>query len=157
MASRENSSEDCGTHFEESTSTSPSKTSSIMEGSIFDHFENEFGIVIPEFLKNLLKFAGYENALILQDLDSNSLTIIENIAKSIVPKLFQSSLEEYLGPFHISPNDFFIMPGYKTLLEKLSNYAKKYLEKKILDKTPEKTITDSVTDSKTENAEKKLF
>lgn len=130
--------------------TTASSYSSSNTESVFEAFETEFQIKVPEFLKNLLIFTGYDNAFIIQDLDSNSLTAIENIARSHIPNLFQGSLEQYLGHFHTKPNEFFIMPGHKKLLEKLSNYAKKQMAKK----TTENMIEDDLGICNKERAQK---
>lgn len=97
-----------------------------------NHFEEKSCVSIPQYLKNLLEFSGFDNYISLKHFDEQNYREIENIAKNVIPSICKTEdrLEKYLGPFKTDPTCFFIVPGHKNLIKELKSFAETYVPKR---------------------------
>ncbi|KAB0792792.1 hypothetical protein PPYR_14751 [Photinus pyralis] len=93
-------------------------------GDIFQEFQKEYNVVIPLYLKNLLKFCGFDNQATLSQWSEDKAKEVVKVAVDFIPSVFPTSKDAYLGPFSNS-KVFDILPGQKLLLEKLKLFAER--------------------------------
>lgn len=90
-----------------------------MGNPIFKRFETDKNIKIPDYIKNLLIYTGFDNELTLGKMEVEDIAEIERIGREIMPLLEEERLFKYLGYFQDCPEKFCIFPGHKKILQEL--------------------------------------
>lgn len=112
---------------------------------ILEEFEIKTGMMLPNYLKNLLIFSGYDNAELIKKIDmKKDIEDVENVARNVLPNLYQGDeLRKYLGDFYKSPCNFMILPGLLKIVDELIRFSKKYSLKKLENDTPQKALNEN--------------
>lgn len=77
-------------------------------------FENEMG-AIPEYIKNILFVAGYNNTEVLKNIEDEDIAEIEKFARGPMLQLCQIT-EDFFGQLHNNAHQFFFVPGARKLI-----------------------------------------
>lgn len=89
--------------------------------------ENETGSQIPQYIRNVLKYNGFNSAMSLKLLEEKDLDEIETIVQSkvflgLIPS--DGNKKEILGPFHDVMDKFIFPRGYRKVLLAISTYIR---------------------------------
>lgn len=102
-----------------------------MTNPIFKHFELENHIKIPDYIKNLLVYTGFDHEFTLSKMEFEDISEIERIGREIIP-LLENRLFKYLGFFQDSPENFCIFPGHKKIIQELMVFCRNRSQKSSL-------------------------
>lgn len=93
--------------------------------------EEEIGVILPMYLKNLLNMTGFNNDHSMKGFEaSEHLPELETFARNVMAEYANSvcppeSKESYLGMFAKCPKLFTIASGHKIMLQRVSDFYKK--------------------------------
>lgn len=97
----------------------------------FTEAETALNIKIPLILKDLLIINGFENEIIISNINDSDIKEITLFARNELHKIIdKENLPKYYGPYWKNPSLFQIVPGHKNIIILLSEYYKKKLLKK---------------------------
>jgi len=93
--------------------------------------EMSLNIKIPITLKNLLIVNGFENEIVISNINDSDIRDIVSFAKNELHKIIdKENLPNYYGIYWKNPELFEIVPRYKHIISLLSKYCKKKLSHK---------------------------
>ncbi|KAL0100980.1 hypothetical protein PUN28_019401 [Cardiocondyla obscurior] len=102
-----------------------------LEDDIFAEAERSLDMKIPTSLKNLLKASGFENEIIMANMNDSDIQNILLFARKDLHKLIEKEdLPNYYGLYWKNPSVFEIMPGHKLMLSKPKEKQIKRTEQK---------------------------
>lgn len=97
---------------------------------IFAEAELSLNIKIPTALKNILIISGFDNKLILSNINNSDIEDMISFARNDLYKIIdKEELPKYYGLYWKNPSLFEIVPGYKRTIVLLSEYYKKLSHK----------------------------
>lgn len=101
------------------------------EVNVFAEVETSLNIKIPECLKNLLMVNGFENEIVISNINDSDIRDIVSFARNNLHKIIdKEDLPKYYGVYWKNPAIFEILPGYRHTISLLSEYYKKKLSHK---------------------------
>lgn len=102
-----------------------------LEVDVFAEAEISLNIKIPVSLKNLLIVNGFENEIVISNINDSDVRDIVSFARNDLHKIIdKEDLPKYYGLYWKNPSLFEIVPGYKHIISLLSEYYKKKLSHK---------------------------
>jgi len=105
------------------------------ENDVFAEAEMSLNIKIPITLKNLLIVNGFENEIVISNINDSDIRDIVSFAKNELHKIIdKENLPNYYGIYWKNPELFEIIPGYKHIISLLSEYY--YIKKSYHIKIP---------------------
>lgn len=99
------------------------------KNDFFTYLEEYVKYPVPELIKNILIFNGYDTAISLSKLDEDSLNEIETTMRnvfnaSLIPET--DSLQAYVGVFHKNFKQFVLFSGQKRFIKTLAEACYKF-------------------------------
>lgn len=88
--------------------------------------ESKLYCKVPEYIKNLLRINGLDNAAAIQSVNDEVIEQLELFAKSgsMLPYIPQNAdLKDFFWIFHKIQDKFLIVPGHKILLKCIVAYV----------------------------------
>ncbi|CAH0563130.1 unnamed protein product [Brassicogethes aeneus] len=111
----------------------------------FEQVKNNLGIIIPETLKNILMFTGYDNFYALKKLADSDIKAIEQQVRFDLPAVIEENeFQNYYGIYYKNPSAFKISAGHRKILFQISVTMEEKTPKKI--RSVEKSIEESSKD-----------
>lgn len=111
---------------------------------LFDNIEESLGIHLPLYLKNILKYSGYDNRLSLANITEADIRDIEAFARSsLMIHLKDKKVKNYEDFYHIFSDNienFMILPGHQKLIMAIGTMlAEKINEEKLKNASQKQT------------------
>lgn len=93
----------------------------------WDSIQSTTGLIVPSYIRNILKLNGFNSVMSLRFLDEEDLNEIENFVKSggmlrILPS--DANLNDFYGPFLESRTDFQFLRGHRKVLKYVSSFVR---------------------------------
>ncbi|KAK4882222.1 hypothetical protein RN001_005541 [Aquatica leii] len=106
-----------------------------------EKMQNDCNIILPEYIKKLLKITGFDTKSALSDFQETDINYLEKFAAEEIPNLFPHNLESYLNIYAKNPKSFKIVLGHKKVLMKFCETLR--TRKNVLPLTTKKLSTNS--------------
>ncbi|XP_071567414.1 uncharacterized protein [Temnothorax nylanderi] len=117
------------------------KLTNCSEADVFAEVEMSLNIKIPETLKNLLIVNGFDNEIVISNINDSDIRDIVLFTRNDLHKIIdKEDLPKYYGLYWKNPSLFDIVAGHKRIISLLSEYYKKKLTKKLTKKTNKSQI-----------------
>jgi len=115
-----------------------------------------FQDVIPNYLKQLLLFTGYDNLVSICRINEESIQKMEIFAREKLPLLLTSEQKQDFFGIYVTKEQYFEIPfGHKELLNVLVKKSRKFLEGTDAETTQEKNLDCGAQYQSTSNIKRK--
>lgn len=85
------------------------------------------GFVVPMYIRNVLKFHGFDSALTVRLMDEEDIKEMEKFARSGVMQRISAgevNLQDFYGPFVKSTKDFQFLRGHRKVLKDIAQFIR---------------------------------